>query len=188
VWTEYCLDASNAADTVLFQQGIDVDVVNADVLDRGSSYVTLSCRKGAIASGRSWGYGYRDTGTNDIALFDAALHMKRASYCGDVAYYTSAGTQIYIWDADSINTSSKANPANLYDIEAVWDTTGTTGALCVNYNLTNSTLDKRRHHDADSGGLGTWDGTCNGNPMPHCGVWLQTHTARLVSRAYSPAP
>jgi hypothetical protein len=83
--------------------------------------VTLSCRKGAIATVFSWGYRYLASPA-DTFYFDAGIHMKRASYCADGHAYTETGANIAIEDNRGINAQSDSH------IEAWWTPAG---ALCL---------------------------------------------------------
>jgi hypothetical protein len=130
----YCYRAQTAAgvppltDPVVFQQGINVNPITT-VMTHESNYVTLSCLHGAMAQVRSWGYVYRGDADQTI-MFEAAMHMKRASYCGDEAFFTRANTTIYIWDDVGVETSTQLTGAGF---EASWGQSqnGTIRALCV---------------------------------------------------------
>jgi hypothetical protein len=121
-------------DSVVFMGGIDVNPINGAVV-RNPDVVTLSCSLGAIATAYRWGYDYKPlslfghplTEYNATALwyFNAAIQMKRASYCGDDRHYTMANTDIYISDAKSIQDGIQAPSL----IEAFWTPQG---ASCVN--------------------------------------------------------
>lgn len=151
--TQYCVDANGFADPIVFQQGIDVVPTTGAVTHTAntSSIVTMSCRKGALATVYWWGYDYD---TSDPFYFSAGIQMKRASYCGDYRHYTYAGTNIYIADAKGIHTLPDQD---LDNIEAAW---GPGGALCIN-------LDERRHWGITYDGA-AFDGTCNGQKLPVC--------------------
>jgi ADYC domain len=136
-------------DVVAFQQDIAVNAINANILDRDMSYVTMSCSYGAMATVRAWGYTYKN-GSNTQDFFDAALHMKRASYCGDDAYYTYNGTEIFIGDNASPNPVNSDSGWSMSTIEALW---GPKGAVCVNEN-------HRRHYAAVYPGFGPFTNTC----------------------------
>src|SRR5262249_38597873 len=69
-FTQYCNRADGSQDLVVFQQEIVVNAVTANVVKRDDAFVTLSCRYGAPATVRLWGYTYR-VGNTD--LFDAAM-------------------------------------------------------------------------------------------------------------------
>ncbi|MCU1280077.1 MAG: hypothetical protein JWM53_3623 [bacterium] len=142
--TQYCVDASNQPDPVVFQQGMAVNPVNAAVTRNSTTdgVVTLSCRLGAMATVHSWGYAYR-TPYNTF-YFDAGLQMKRASYCADANHYTTAGTKIQIADDSGIQSDT------ITYLESWWTPQG---ALC---------LDNPRHWNAG------FSGSCNGQPLPHC--------------------
>jgi hypothetical protein len=129
---EYCTRAKVpnqplAYDPVVFQQGIDVNPITA-VMVQNNAYVTLSCRHGSLASARWWGYSYRNQATAD--LFEAAMHMKRASYCGDDTFYTLPNTLIKVKDSTGL-MDDKLNPS---EFEASWGRApnGSIRALCVN--------------------------------------------------------
>ena len=132
---EYCTrapvkDQPLASDAVVFQQAIAVNPITA-VMVRNNNFVTLSCRHGAIATARWWGYKYRDTQAN-ADLFEAAMHMKRASYCGDDTFYTRANTDILINDG---HFETMGLGSDVY--EASWgrpngDPSKPIRALCVN--------------------------------------------------------
>jgi hypothetical protein len=120
---QYCVDSGGAADQVVFQQSIDVDVDNGKVTRDSTTTkdVTLSCRKGAIATVHSWGYAYKPG--FKTYYFDAGINLKRAAYCGDWRHWTISGTKIRIADSSGINTEA------IDKTEAYW---GLGGALCVN--------------------------------------------------------
>jgi hypothetical protein len=133
-FTQYCFRApgapgNGAPDVVVFQQNIYVNAINAKVPTRDDAYVTFSCRYGAPATVRLWGYAYRtQAGIDDTWLFDAALHMKRASYCGDDSFYTKTGTDIIINDTHVPPIRTDPN-LTLQNLEAEWTPAG---ARCVN--------------------------------------------------------
>jgi len=139
---QYCFRAlppygSGQSDSVVFQAGIGVDPIDADVA-RNAAFVTLSCRRGGPATVRAWGYKYRGT-LSQTDLFDMGLKMKRASYCGDASFYTLPNTPILITDDLAINSTATTDPDQ---IEASWGkVNGTFRATCVN-------LLKRRHRHA----------------------------------------
>jgi hypothetical protein len=117
----YCVDADTQSDPVVFQEAIDVDPVNGQVT-RGPSamnVVTMSCRKGAIATVFWWGYRYRGTSAETF-YFDAGIHMKRASYCADAEAYTESGVKIWISDDQRINVGGPV------PVEAWWTPAGAT--------------------------------------------------------------
>ena len=148
------------SDQVVFQGSIGVDPFDATVTrnSTSASWVTLSCRAGAIATVHQWGYGYR-TGYNP-GYFDAGLQMKRASYCGDSSYYTVAGTGIVISDNDSTGNGGlgvQIPAAPIRPIEAYWSPKG---ALCLNYQ-------SMRYPNAN------FSGSCNGQPLPDCSTFPQ---------------
>jgi hypothetical protein len=117
----YCWDSGGNADLTVFQSGIEVDGLDGHVTDRATTVtdLTMSCRKGAIATCKVWGY-------DEIATpwhFDSCIHMKRASYCGDRKAWTQSGTAIDINDNAGINSNLTAQ------LEAYWSPDG---AQCVN--------------------------------------------------------
>jgi hypothetical protein len=182
---QYCYRApgipDGAADPVVFQQGIGVNPDDATV-GRNASYVTVSCRHGAMATVRLWGYTYTGAGTYQTNLFDMGLRMKRASYCGDESFYTRAGTEIKITDDIPIQSSASSNPSL---IEASWGWVTYAGtakfrATCVN-------MPKRRHRLAEyppgSGIL--FSPTCpDGFTIPACSLPL----GRMYDEADPPGP
>lgn len=129
---EYCLRAGLVdLDYAVFQQGISVDPLTAVTAFGQAKTVTLSCRNGAIATARGWGYIYRGNEQNDT-LFEAVMHMKRASYCGDLTFFTQSPTAILINDAEGIRQSSYVTPMT---VEAKWGRPSPGApvrALCVN--------------------------------------------------------
>lgn len=161
--TQYCFRADASKDQVVFQGGMAVNPVSAMVTRNATTanWVTMSCRYGAIAQVRLWGYPYRP-GTNTF-YFDAGLHMKRASYCGDGNFYTHAGTKIRIWDNQGIQT----DPMTTSEIEAWWTPNG---ATCIG----------PMRHSA----MG-FTGVCNGVPLPPCSG---SPTGALADAASPPAP
>jgi len=146
---EYCVNQAHAPDPVVFQQGVDIDPVTGSVARNASTagFVTLSCRGGAPAIVYSWSYPYQ--GANAF-YFDAGLHMKRASYCGDYNYYTKSPTSIQIADDQGLNSDPIGR------LEARWSTTG---AVCVNRSNV-------RHWSIISAKGFTF--SCNGHALPTC--------------------
>jgi hypothetical protein len=134
-------------DSVVFQEGIDVDPVTGTVT-LAPSHVTMSCYFGAPATVYRWGYDYR---AGDTSYFASGIHMKRASYCGDAAFYTVAGTEIHI--ADNIPVQNE--PGGV--IEAWWTPTG---ASCLDYP------DGMRHGDIAS--RKGFNGSCGTRVLPRC--------------------
>jgi hypothetical protein len=121
----YCHRPDRAPDTAVFQQGLAVDPVNGTVTrSSAAGIITLSCSLGAPAVVARWGYPYHGS-SSDTFYFDAGIHMKRASYCGDAHYYTVAGTRIQITDDRPIQRESIAY------LEAQWTPSG---ARCVDYH------------------------------------------------------
>jgi hypothetical protein len=156
--TAYCTRApvyGGAEDPVVFQQGLAVNPLTAVIVTRNANFVTLSCRHGAIATTRWWGYVYRGD-VETAQMFETAMHMKRASYCGDYTFYTRANTDVLIDDTDGVNTDAMTPMT----FEASWGVSSAATypirALCVN-------MDNRRHPNANfppnpSGS--DFDGTC----------------------------
>jgi hypothetical protein len=122
---------ARADDYVVFQQGIAVDLLTAKTTFGQDQTVTMSCSGGAIATAMMWGYPYLGVGKQGETIFEAAMHMKRASYCGDVTTYTQAGTKIAIDDIVPIHSEPRITNTN---VEARWGRwpDGHVGALCVN--------------------------------------------------------
>jgi hypothetical protein len=157
--TQYCYRADATKDYVVFQQGMAVNPVTARVTRSSTidSYVTLSCRYGAIPTARLWGYPYRTPATT--WYYDAALQMKRASYCADGHYYTHANTKIRVWDTAGIQT----DPMTTSEIEAWWTPTG---ATCIG---------PMRH---SAMGFSGWCGTTE---LPPCSTAPHGHLADAAS-------
>lgn len=154
---EYCRDVrmdpsdpcapSSNVDSVVFQQGIKVDPVTGKVAHPEddptvTKMVTVSCYLGAPATVTRWGYDHSASnafpglpgqpGTPTHFYFDAAIQMKRASYCGGTDHHTKTGTRIKITDtAPGGNRDIQPlGPDKLEDvIEASWSPEG---AICVN--------------------------------------------------------
>ena len=136
----YCLDAAGHGDRVVFQRRISVDPINGKVErdDRGPPvHVTMSCTLGAIAVAHRWGYEYV-AGAADPYYFDAAIQMKRVSYCADGEAYTLAGTRIRIVDNVVINNEG------IDHLEARWSPDG---AICLN-------KENMRHRSLGGGSCG----------------------------------
>jgi hypothetical protein len=145
--TQYCFDGTNGADPVVFQQGLYVNPENAKVnRTNGDNVVTLSCRKGSMATVHSWGYPYRANAPVSTFYFDSGLQMKRASYCADSNHFTKPGTLIQIHDDQTIQVDP------IRHLESYWTPQG---ALC---------LDTMRHQASG------FSGTCPGAaaPLPSC--------------------
>jgi hypothetical protein len=131
--TQYCYRGPSAPggppepDQVVFQREIAVDPVTGTVTSAPGS-VTMSCAWGAVAKAYNFGYRYADPADGsafDRSFYEAAIHMKRAAYCGGFAHYTARGVRIGIHDSSSINRYPP-DPPNL---EARWSSRG---ATCVN--------------------------------------------------------
>lgn len=161
--TQYCFRTDGTNDEVVFQQGMAVNPVNASVTRDSTTpgFVTLSCRYGAIATVRMWGYGYRAPA--DTYLYDSGLQMKRASYCGDSHFYTQPGTKIRVWDDDGIRSDYMDDS----EIEAWWTPNG---ATCIG---------PMRHWSMG------FSGKCNGVDLPKC---IVAAPGRLKDAASPSAP
>jgi hypothetical protein len=153
---QYCQGPNHKPDTVVFQQGIDVDpstgnVTHPNVAPNVERFVTLSCSLGAPAKVFSWGYQYQ--GAAPVTFyFDAGIHMKRASYCADVRHYTRSGTDIEKLDDKFINRPIDLSSPAAPDVEAWW---GPEGALCVN-------SERMRHPEMAPTDIGLMN--CGGKP------------------------
>lgn len=147
--TTYCQDANRLPDPIVFQRGIDVDPVTGAVArnSQADQLVTLSCYLGAPATVYRWNYDHVAT---DSFYFDAAIQMKRASYCGNGDYYTVAGTKLQIGD-DRINRDLP-----IHRLEAWWSPQG---ALCLNPA-------NERHPEIAA--KKNFTGSCRGQPLPPC--------------------
>jgi hypothetical protein len=156
----YCRDASGSPDTVVYQQGIDVEPVTGHVTHvvPATQLVTLSCYLGAPATVYRWGYDYE----RDQFHFDAGIPMKRASYCADASFYTRTGTLIHIGDEG--HRSQESVEKN--DVEAWWTPDG---ATCVN-------LDHLRYPTLGR----TFKPVCKGRPVPPCPSQLPPPTPRWL--------
>ncbi len=148
-------------DPVVFQQGIGVNPLTATMVVN-NSYTTMSCFHGAMATVAWWGYPYRGSSTQ-TNRFEAAMHMKRASYCGDKSFYTRSGTQILIKD-NVTPTPIQNDSLSTANFEAAWGTTSQgIRAVCVN-------MAKRRRPGVffppQTGA--DWDGKCNNVALPDC--------------------
>jgi len=123
-------DGPRDDDYAVFQHGIDVDPLTGKT-SFGRDSLTISCSGGAIATVMMWGYPYQGLTKTTETVFEAAIHMKRASYCGDVTSYTQAGTRIFIDDIVPIHSEPRITNTN---VEARWGRwpDGHVGALCVN--------------------------------------------------------
>jgi hypothetical protein len=143
-------------DGVVFQQGIDVDPLTGSVTPN-SSDVTLSCRYGAPAVAYWWGYDYSDPGIS-LNYFQAAIHMKRASYCGDSGFHTLPNTQITVQDNLGIEGAPQPGPVGLQfpAVEAYW---GVNGAVCYK---------QPRRPDLQANGIQPFGGTCYTHQVPSC--------------------
>jgi hypothetical protein len=126
-WTHYCIDDLDQWDGMVLQQDIGINAVSGDV-EQHDGYVTMSCTNGGISRAREWGFSYRTT-QQELDTYTAAIHMKRASYCGDRAYYTVGGTEIKIWDTLSGGYPDVTSIPDVTKIEALWDKYR---AICVN--------------------------------------------------------
>jgi hypothetical protein len=158
---DYCGDQDGHADSVVYQQRVDVEPLSGAVSPNASS-VTLSCSRGAPAVVYSWGYTHDATGSQ---YFAAAIHMKRASYCGNNQYYTKTPTEILIADDQGINHK------HIDHLEARWTAHG---ATCVNQsNLRHSAMTTPSSF------------VCNGHALPSCG---STPSSFLEEGPETPGP
>jgi hypothetical protein len=117
----------------VFQQSIFVNPRNGKVGHpeddaRVQPLVTMSCYLGAPATVARWGYEYGASIPSGHFYFDAAVQMKRASYCADEHAYTIAGTEIFIRDSAPVHQDATTKAAA---IEASWTRDG---AKCLNPN------------------------------------------------------
>jgi len=146
-------------DSVVFQAGIDVDPQTGHVVAAAGD-VTMSCRYGAPATAYWWGYDH----ASDLWHFAAAIHMKRASYCGDAGFHTFAGTHIDIQDEAYIEGATTLSGIQILNsaVEAFWTPNG---ASCY---------DQPRRSDLGSLGVPIFGGACGGIPLPHCGSVITT--------------
>jgi len=174
---QYCHGPSQQPDDMaVLQQGLDVHPLTGAVtrLNVGN-HVTVSCSLGAPAVVYSWGYPYRGSDA-DTFYFDAGIHMKRASYCGDSRYYTWAGTLIKITDSKLTHNGIPLHPPfSPPGVEAWW---GKDGALCVNSeNIRHLSL-APKNNELLSCKNGVYSGQpqdlpschfmCSGKPLPRC--------------------
>lgn len=136
------------ADSVVFQQGIDVDPITGWVTRDATTagFVTLSCYRGAPATVYRWRYDHMSANSADNFYFDAGIQMKRASYCANADYWTASGTEIQKAD-DRINRDLP-----IRRLEAWWSPQG---ALCLN-------PDNERHPELK------FPGSCPGRTLPAC--------------------
>ena len=135
-------------DSVVFQQGIDVEPVTGRVT-RVGSHVTMSCYLGAPATVyRRWGYAHT---MMPSFYFESAIQMKRASYCADRNHFTVAGTHIAVSD-DQV--APAGNHEQIIRLEASWSPTG---ARCFN-----------RENMRQQGLGASFSGSCNGTRVPPC--------------------
>lgn len=161
----YCHTAAGTVEKAVFQQGIGVQPLTA-VMIRNNDFVTVSCRSGAIAMARWWGYIYRGT-SDQTDMYEAAMHMKRASYCGDITDYTESGTAIQIDDDVGIEYA-QISPLTM---EASWGrdpSGGPVHALCLTTNPNNL-----RHPELLPVPLDQFDRTCKGTvpAMQDCATY-----------------
>ena len=164
--------AAGTDDWAVFQQGISVDPLTS-VMSKDNTVTTLSCRRGAVATARWWNYIYRGTAAQDD-MFEAAMHMKRASYCGDDAFFTRRNTDILVWD----NAGNQTSPITPTNMEASWGRVngGPIHAVCV-------TGPNRRRPGALYEG-DNFDRTCNGAvpTIPSCVTPVQYPLGMLADR------
>jgi ADYC domain-containing protein len=146
-------------DSVVFQSGIDVDPQTGHVFANAND-VTMSCRYGAPATAYWWGYDWN----SDLWHFAAAIHMKRASYCGDAGFHTVGGTKIDVQDETYIEGATSLAGITIQDtkVEAFW---GPNGAICYN---------QPRRPDLKDHGVTEFGGSCGGNPLPRCDTWTSS--------------
>jgi hypothetical protein len=143
-------------DSVVFQKGIDVDPLTGSIVYNAGD-VTMSCRYGAPATAYWWGYDY----VTDPYHFRAAIHMKRASYCGDSGFHTVSGTKIQVQDEEDVQGGAHWQDVTIQDsaVEAFW---GPNGALCYN---------QPRRPDLKTFGVPNFGGVCGGTTIPRCDTW-----------------
>jgi len=158
----YCHRSVNNPDSVVFQQHIFVDPRTGKVSHpqddaRVQNFVTMSCYLGAPATVARWGYEYDSATPSAHFYFDAAIQMKRASYCADEHAYTKAGTEIAISDSANVKNDVKADAGT---IEASWTRDG---ATCLNQC-------QARHPELLLPGSNCKDNhfSCSGNQLRTC--------------------
>jgi ADYC domain-containing protein len=84
----------------------------------------LACTSGA--EGKCVRFGYLPwQGEQELALYNACIHLVRADYCGDGTPHTRDGVLIELYD--DLGVRSPSFGAGL-EFEAVW---GAQGAICV---------------------------------------------------------
>jgi hypothetical protein len=84
----------------------------------------LTCTSGA--EGKCVRFGYQPwAGEQELAVYNACLHMVRADYCGDGTPHTRDGVPIGLYDKFGIR--ARALMAGM-EFEAAW---GADGAICV---------------------------------------------------------
>ncbi|MDB4966182.1 MAG: hypothetical protein JWN44_1871 [Myxococcales bacterium] len=140
-------------DSVVFQAGIAVDPQTGHV-GANASFVTMSCRYGAPATAYWWGYDH----ASDLWHFAAAIHMKRASYCGDGGFHTVSGTHIDIQDEAYIEGATSLGGIKIADsaVEAMWTPNG---ARCYS---------QPRRPDLKDKGVTVFAGSCGGQALQPC--------------------
>jgi hypothetical protein len=85
----------------------------------------MSCFLGAPATVYRWGYNYNGT-PKEQYRFDAGIHAKRASYCGNGQFHTVSG--VFIDLADDAGIAQSNAYINAPTREAVWTPRG---AICL---------------------------------------------------------
>lgn len=174
-WSPYCL-AKGTAEQAVFYQGSLFHPSTAMRADH-SSYVTLTCKSGGVATCMSWDEvpwisTAKDAKSNPLAnlkeYHQACIQMKRAAYFGDGVPYTINGTLIY--RRDNLMDPQMNDPlASIVNkTEALWDAKG---AVCVNDKY-------RRHPELLLGNINT-----NANSKPSCGEYPWAGFTWLVASA-----
>lgn len=203
---EYCFASDdtglkpdpNKPDPVVFQKGLYVNPITG-VTNANKVATTMSCLHGGIAVAKQWGYVYNGTAAQ-LTMFESALQMKRASYCGDEKFWTRKGTLIDILDTAGIHTTPLIPK---YALEARWGRDPVTNhvrALCVDAVSPNH---RRKSQAAWPPGTGTgsnndvcvpgsidnWGDcftptaalpTCSdGSVIPACATWTNPQNAQV---------
>lgn len=112
--------------TAAVYRDINVDRWSGDMWEQ-ADLLYIGCTNAAVGKASLWHYRPEAFGwwhPYPVEMFEAAVRMIRADFCGDGGSHTMPGTPVLVGDKMWINSYSSGNAIE----EAVW---GASGALCV---------------------------------------------------------
>jgi hypothetical protein len=103
-------------------EDITVDTVTGVIEKSAKPAMYWGCVSGAVGKAGNWGYRLEHL-DHEHSMFEAAVRMVRADYCGTGDSFTTPGQQVTLTDIFGYN-----HLAQSYKTEAIWDPKG---AACV---------------------------------------------------------